>query len=169
LKKIYLITLLLFLPFFTILNASNITSSQIRALNFEKLIINNQNKPILHKLIAVNNFFNQITYKQDKQVWGKNDYWAKPSEFLKKGAGDCEDFALAKLYALQKLGIPKNKFKLIYSKIKKSEKSHMVLAYYHDNKKEPLILDNFNKKIFLATNRDDLEYIYAFNTIMLNK
>lgn len=138
-------------------------------MGFEKLISENQNKSILNKLIAVNNFFNQISYKNDSETWGKNDYWAKPKEFLAKGAGDCEDYALAKLYALMQLGIPQNKFKLIYSKIKKNEKPHMVLAYYYNSEKEPLILDNFNKKIFLKNKRNDLEYIYAFNTIMLNK
>lgn len=138
-------------------------------MGFEKLISENQNKSILKKLIAVNNFFNQISYKNDSETWGKNDYWAKPKEFLAKGAGDCEDYALAKLYALMQLGIPQNKFKLIYSKIKKNEKPHMVLAYYYNPEKEPLILDNFNKKIFLKNKRNDLEYIYAFNTIMLNK
>lgn len=168
-KKISLAIIFFIVTSFAFASDISETQANKRVIGFEKLINDNQNKPILHKLIAVNNFFNQISYKKDQEIWGKKDYWAKPSEFLRKGAGDCEDFALAKLYALEKLGIPQNRFKLIYSKIKKNEKPHMVLAYYYNLKKEPLILDNFNKKIFEKNKRNDLEYIYAFNTIMLNK
>ncbi len=168
-KKLSLLILLFLFTSFSFANSITNNYAEKRVIGFEKLINDNQNKSILKKLMAVNNFFNQISYKDDKETWGKKDYWAKPKEFLAKGAGDCEDYALAKLYALNKLGIPQDKFKLIYSKIKKNEKPHMVLAYYYNPKKEPLILDNFNKKIFLKNKRDDLEYIYAFNTIMLNK
>lgn len=150
-------------------NNKNNFQETLRLEAFNKLIKNNKNKSLVYKLVAVNTFFNQMKYKTDIELWGKNDYWAKPLEFLKKGAGDCEDYALAKLYALKKLGISQNKFKLYYSKIKKNEKPHMVLAFYYKENKEPLILDNFNKKIFTTTKRNDLEYIYAFNTIMLNK
>lgn len=168
-KKLCLISIIFLITTFSFASTAKDIQAENRIIGFENLIKKNQHKSTLHKLIAVNKFFNKITYKEDKQTWGKNDYWAKPKEFLNKGAGDCEDYALAKLYALNKLGIPLNKFKLIYSKIKKNEKPHMVLAYYYNTKKEPLILDNFNKKIFLANKRNDLEYIYAFNTIMLNK
>lgn len=168
-KKSIIFTILS-IVFSTFLNASaTSSSSQIRLDNYDKMIEDNKNKSLVHKLVAVNKFFNKITYKNDSSNWGKKDYWAKPKEFLSKGAGDCEDFALAKLYALQELGIPKEKLKLIYSKVKKDNKYHMVLAYYHDNNKEPFILDNFNQKIFTADKRDDLVYIYSFNTIMLNK
>lgn len=168
-KKISLLIIFFLFTSFAFASSTVDSSAEKRAMGFEKLISDNQDKSILNKLVAVNDFFNQISYKEDNRNWGKNDYWAKPKEFLNKGAGDCEDYALAKLYALNKLGIPQNKFKLIYSKIKKNEKPHMVLAYYYNPEKEPLILDNFNKKIFLKNKRNDLEYIYAFNTIMLNK
>lgn len=171
-KKITFI--LFFCCFFNFLNASTFEDKllmQEKFSNYDKLINENKNKPLVYKLIAVNSFFNQVKYQDDRSTWNKKDYWAKPDEFLKKGAGDCEDFALAKLYALQQLGISKDKFKLIYSKIKygKITKPHIVLAYYYNEKKEPLILDNFSTKITSANKRKDLVYIYAFNTIMLDK
>lgn len=169
-KKVVLVVFLLLNLFISEAFAAEIDPmANKRFLSYENLIKENQDKSLVRKLIAVNRFFNRLKYVEDKKTWGKNDYWAKPKEFLYKGKGDCEDYALAKLYALMQLGIPKNKFKLIYSKVKATKKSHLVLAYYHNDKKEPLILDNFNKKIISKTKRKDLVYIYAFNTIMLDK
>ena len=59
------------------------------------------NKPsqgtIQDKLNEVNQFFNaRMAFRDDIVVWKQQDYWATPIEFLRKGAGDCEDFALAK-------------------------------------------------------------------------
>ena len=34
------------------------------------------------KLRAVNDFFNKVCWLDDLTVWGKNDYWATPLEFL---------------------------------------------------------------------------------------
>ena len=49
------------------------------------------------RLAAVNGFFNQrVAFRDDIEVWGQIDYWATPLELLDKGAGDCEDYAIAK-------------------------------------------------------------------------
>ena len=146
---------------------TNITytkQAQKRFIAWDNLIKNNLDKPLSVKLNAVNNFFNALPYKGDRLNWGKKDYWAKPHEFIVVGKGDCEDYAIAKLYTLSKLGIPSSKFKFIYSKIKKEQKKHMVLAYYHNKKDEPFILDNINNRIFKANKRKDLVYLYAFHT-----
>lgn len=50
-------------------------------------------------LNRVNQFFNsRMRFRDDITVWGQQDYWATPIEFLRKGAGDCEDYALAKYF-----------------------------------------------------------------------
>src|SRR4051794_26131803 len=49
------------------------------------------------RLDTVNHFFNgRIVFRDDLQVWHTEDYWASPLETLQQGAGDCEDFAIAK-------------------------------------------------------------------------
>lgn len=50
--------------------------------------------------------FEQIAYKEDRQLYGMEDYWATPNETLQRLAGDCEDVAILKLALLQRLGIP---------------------------------------------------------------
>jgi predicted transglutaminase-like cysteine proteinase len=45
-----------------------------------------------------------ITYRHDHSHWNANDYWATAEETLRRGAGDCEDIAVAKMQALRRLG-----------------------------------------------------------------
>lgn len=66
----------------------------------------------------VNQFFNsRIRFVDDMTVLGQEDYWATPVEALrKKGAGDCEDYALAKYFTLRELGVPASQLRITYYK-----------------------------------------------------
>ncbi|BBM67444.1 transglutaminase-like cysteine peptidase [Vibrio alfacsensis] len=115
------------------------------------------------KLKAVNDFFNQLYFVDDIKLWGKKDYWATPLEFLGSNGGDCEDFTIAKYFSLLELGVPDSKMRLVYVKAIELNQFHMVLAYYPTPSSEPLILDNLNPRIVLASKRSDLLPIYSFN------
>ncbi|MDD9300997.1 MAG: transglutaminase-like cysteine peptidase [Desulfobacter sp.] len=122
-----------------------------------------QNDPDEEKLAAVNRFFNQIPYRTDRKNWGKSDYWASRLEFLGKGMGDCEDYAVAKYLTLTQLGVPQERLFMTYVRAKGfSEAAHMVVSYYTDRKAVPLILDNYDKRILPATQRKDLIPVYSF-------
>jgi predicted transglutaminase-like cysteine proteinase len=115
------------------------------------------------KVREINTFFNRLEYRSDAQVWGKSDYWATRLEFLGKGMGDCEDYAVAKFLTLIQLGVPAEKLFLTYVKaIGWAETAHMVVSYYPQKGGVPLILDNYNKQIVLATERKDLLPVYSF-------
>lgn len=134
---------------------------------WDKVIQNAKDKDVLNKLKDVNDFFNKLKYKTDPRHWKKKDYWASPFEFLGTGAGDCEDYAIAKYYTLRKLGIPEKKLRITYVKLlrarTKYQQAHMVLTYYHKPNSTPIVLDNINKKLKLATKRKDLRPVYSFN------
>lgn len=115
------------------------------------------------KLRSVNQFFNQMYFVDDTILWGKNDYWATPLEFLGSNAGDCEDFTIAKYFSLLELGVPDKKLRLVYVKALELNQFHMVLAYYSTPSAEPLILDNLNPEIKRGSKRPDLRPIYSFN------
>ncbi len=138
-----------------------------RLILWDNLIETAKKEKLLYKLKMVNDFFNKITYKLDSVHWGKNDYWASPFEFLGTGAGDCEDYAIAKYYTLRQLGIPDEKLRIVYVKLlrknSKFEQAHMVLTYYHSPDSTPIVLDNVNKKLVLANKRNDLKPVYSFN------
>ena len=84
----------------------------------------------IDKLTEINRFFNrQVRFSDDIQIWRQNDYWATPIETLVKGAGDCEDYSIAKYFTLRRLGIPSSKLRITYVKALNYNQAHMVLTY----------------------------------------
>jgi predicted transglutaminase-like cysteine proteinase len=120
------------------------------------------------KLNKINAFFNRrIVFQSDLEVWGQNDYWASPLEFIGRGAGDCEDFAIAKYMTLQLLGIGKERLRLIYVRAQSGSMpsiAHMVLGFYPQPTEEPLILDNLISSVRPASQREDLTPVFSFNS-----
>lgn len=127
-----------------------------------------RSQPVEQQLNLVNNFFNRrIRYELDPTVWGQNDYWASPLEFMGRGMGDCEDYSIAKYVTLQLLGVPNEKLRLIYVRARTAgalTEAHMVLGYYDDPTGEPLILDNLITSVRPASRRNDLSPVFSFNS-----
>lgn len=114
------------------------------------------------QLRAVNEFFNaSLRFDDDSHIWQRIDYWATPVESLYQGAADCEDYALAKYVSLRRLGVPMERLRLTY--VLASGQAHMVLAYYADADAEPWVLDNRITTVLPASQRRDLQPVYAFN------
>ncbi|UZE95998.1 transglutaminase-like cysteine peptidase [Alkalimarinus alittae] len=118
---------------------------------------------IERKLSLVNDFFNEAEFKTDMSQWGKEDYWASPVELLSTNAGDCEDYSIAKYFTLLAMGVPAENLRITYVKAVRLNQAHMVLAYYEEPNKEPLILDNMIGRILPASERPDLLPVYSFN------
>lgn len=138
-------------------------SAEKRFHTLKKLFQEAQGLNEKDQLVRVNDFFNQIPYSSDQKSWKETDYWATPSEFLSKGRGDCEDFAIAKFFALLELGIPKEKLFLTYAVIDNLTQRHMVLAYYEYDGAIPLILDNRTLSIDPESMNHDYIPLYRFN------
>ncbi|HLZ19508.1 MAG TPA: transglutaminase-like cysteine peptidase [Smithellaceae bacterium] len=137
--------------------------AQSRLLAWENLIRSDQNNSDREKLEKVNAFINKIPYGEDISIWGVADYWATPVEFLGRGAGDCEDYAIAKYFTLRTMGIPDQKLRVTYVKAMQLDRTHMVLTYANKPGDEPLVLDNLDKSIKPASERHDLIPIFSFN------
>ena len=123
------------------------------------------------RMKRINDFFNrQIKFGEDSVIWNQPDYWATPLETLGLGAGDCEDFAIAKYYSLKEVGVSPEKLRLIYVRAKTGSsdaiapQAHMVLAYYAQPEAEPLVLDNLINEIRPASRRPDLVPVFSFNS-----
>ncbi|MBU1657932.1 transglutaminase-like cysteine peptidase [bacterium] len=129
----------------------------------EKLLNYAVNLSEYEKLVAVNDFFNKVPWMSDQAVWGEEDHWATPLEFLGRNKGDCEDFVIAKYATLKRLGIPDKKLFITYAKSIKYPQGHMILSYYDTPKSIPLILDNTNYEVLPGDKRSDLSPIYSFN------
>lgn len=123
------------------------------------------------KLKDVNEYFNRkLRFEDDARLWGQNDYWATPIEALLKGAGDCEDYAIAKYFSLKFLGVPVEKLRITYVRARiggggsNVVQAHMVLTYYPAPDAEPMVLDNLVSEIRPASRRGDLLPIFSFNS-----
>lgn len=139
-----------------------------------QLIIDIKNSSDLEKLTKINDFFNErILFVNDAELWKTSDYWATPLETLGRKAGDCEDFSIAKYAILRLAGVENNKLRLVYVKASLQGdgisyvQAHMVLSYYQTPQSTPLILDNLNPNILLASSRKDLSPIFSFNSSSL--
>jgi predicted transglutaminase-like cysteine proteinase len=134
---------------------------------WRRLMADSRSLPDSDKLNMVNAFFNrQMLFEDDLVVWGQDDYWATPLEFMGRGAGDCEDFVIAKYITLQMLGMGNQRLRLIYVRAKigsTASVAHMVLGFYPQPTEEPLILDNLISSVRPASQRPDLSPVFSFN------
>jgi predicted transglutaminase-like cysteine proteinase len=138
---------------------------------WQRLISNQQATSVLEKAKAVNDFFNKNTRFSDDIIhWKQSDYWATPLETLGTGAGDCEDYTIAKYFTLIRLGVPVEHLRLIYVRAQiggntsKIFQAHMVLGYYAEPNSIPLILDSLVSNIETADKRNDLHPVFSFNS-----
>ena len=88
---------------------------------------------------AVNQYANRKQYVLDLDNYGLEDYWAIAREFLQNG-GDCEDYALTKLFSLRWLGFPTEDLRIVVLQDTNLRIPHAILAVSSND--DILILDN---------------------------
>ncbi|ODN66825.1 hypothetical protein A9E74_01522 [Methylophaga muralis] len=131
---------------------------------WQTLMLEGKDLPELEKLTAVNDFFNNnVMFVDDIVLWNQEDYWATPIEMLSLGAGDCEDYSIAKYFTLKQLGVNEDKLRITYVKAVNLNQAHMVLTYFENRRAIPLVLDNLISEIQPANRRQDLIPVYSFN------
>jgi predicted transglutaminase-like cysteine proteinase len=92
-------------------------------------------------LSLVNNSVNNlIRYRADRA-----DIWATPSETVAAGAGDCEDFAIAKMWMLRAMGYTPEQLQLVVLRNKKSGAFHAVLVVHTGDAN--YVLDNLSNHV----------------------
>ena len=91
------------------------------------------------QLQAINRFFNRWPYRSDREIYSIGEYWATPSEFLAR-SGDCEDYVIAKFFALRELGFSNDQLRIVIVYDRLRGIGHAVLAVNLDD--DILILNN---------------------------
>ncbi|OLF56705.1 cysteine protease LapG [Pseudomonas chlororaphis] len=131
---------------------------------WQQLLVAQNQASEMEQLKVVNLFFNKnMRYVEDIDLWHQVDYWETPVEALWKGAGDCEDYAIAKYFSLRHLGVSSDKLRITYVKALRQNRAHMVLTYYSSPEAMPLVLDSLIDAIQPASQRTDLLPVYSFN------
>jgi predicted transglutaminase-like cysteine proteinase len=81
-----------------------------------------------------------IRAASDLAQYGETDVWSSPLETFARGAGDCEDYAIAKFAALRQAGVPAEDLRIIIMRNTFHGEDHAVTAARLDG--HWLMLDN---------------------------
>jgi len=118
--------------------------------------------PELAVLDLVNRSVNAaMTYREDTALWGVGDYWATPSEVARKGAGDCEDFAIAKFWLLRSLGVSAEQLQLVVLQDTRRQLFHAVLVAHIGS--GSYVLDNVTNRLNRDTAYAQYQPIMSFS------
>ncbi|MDB5504144.1 MAG: hypothetical protein JWR89_4046 [Tardiphaga sp.] len=108
---------------------------------FLSLIETSRNLTGLARITAVNRAINlAIRPMTDLAQYGQAELWATPLMTFTSGAGDCEDYAIAKYAALIQLGVSPDDLRLVVAYDRGTRENHAVAAVRLEQRW--LILDN---------------------------
>lgn len=111
---------------------------------------------------AINRWVNrEIAFGEDRDVYGRADYWAPAGETLRRGVGDCEDFAIAKMELLSALGVSREKMRLVVARDLVRNADHAVLVVTLAD--GAVMLDNMTDRLLDARLPNDYRPIMSFS------
>jgi predicted transglutaminase-like cysteine proteinase len=103
-------------------------------------------RPALEQLRVANAAVNDaLGYRSDRSNWGRGDHWATPAEMAERGAGDCEDYAIAKFWLLRSLGFAPEQLQLVVLRDSRRGLYHAVLVAHVSGKR--YVLDNLSTAV----------------------
>jgi len=98
-----------------------------------------------------------------RYVTEEKNYWQTLDETLQRGAGDCDDFAIAKYQALKQAGVPASQLRLAHVR-KGLDYQHMVVVYTPTGKiNDGYVLDNIDKRVRPLSERTSFQVLYSLN------
>lgn len=115
----------------------------------------------IERLDAVNRYVNhRIAFTDDSRQFGRADLWLSASATLKRGKGDCEDYAIAKMQMLRAAGIAKRDMYLVIVKDLVRRSDHAVLVVRSGGRL--MLLDNGTDEIRDAHASSDYRPVLTF-------
>lgn len=115
-----------------------------------------------NRLAAINSWVNRrIAYTEDKDLFGKADYWAGAKRTLQLGKGDCEDYALLKMKLLEAAGISREDMFLTVALDLVRRADHAVLIVRTPDGYR--MLDNNTDTVLDATDANDYRPVLSFS------
>jgi len=127
---------------------------------WKAIIAQTKDLDLKSKLRTINAIMNGHPYILDPVNWGVADYWATPFEFLRKN-GDCEDYAIAKFYALRDSGVSTDQMRVVALMDLNLGLGHAILVVYVDG--TPMVLDNQIQKVVPASSIKHYKPVYSVN------
>lgn len=110
---------------------------------------------------AVNRYVNhRVRFVDDARQYGREDLWSAASETLRRGRGDCEDYAIAKLQMLRAAGFSDRDLYLVVAKDLVRRADHALLVVRAGGRM--LVLDNGTDTILDADDARDYRPVLTF-------
>jgi len=111
------------------------------ALEFLSIVDSGRIRAGRARLGEINRAVNlKLRPKSDLALYGEDDVWSAPLATFAIGAGDCEDYAIAKFVALQEAGVSPDDLRIVILRDDRREEDHAVVAARLDG--NWLMLDN---------------------------
>ena len=127
---------------------------------FERIAAETGGRTLAEKAGIVNAAVNSaILYKADRTLYGELDHWATPQESLARASGDCEDFAILKMTALRRAGVPAQSMSLVVLRDRGRGVYHAVLAVATAS--GSLILDNTRADVVMDTELPEYQPLFS--------
>jgi predicted transglutaminase-like cysteine proteinase len=127
---------------------------------WRKFIDSIRTLPRDRQLERVNQYANHRRYVLDIENYGVEDYWAVAREFLYAG-GDCEDYAITKLFSLRWLNYPTDDARIVILQDTNLRIPHAVLAVSRGQ--DIAILDNQTSQIVSHNDIAHYRPVYSVN------
>ncbi len=109
----------------------------------------------------VNRFVNnRVTFVDDSRQFGRPDVWLTASETLRRGRGDCEDYAIAKMQLLREAGISERDMYLVIAKDLVRRSDHAILVVRAGQRM--LMLDNGSDELLDSESVADYRPVLTF-------
>ncbi len=135
-------------------DAARLARLTVQAGPWNAMLAKASASPSRDPLLAVNNWVNwNLRYQDDSY----GDQWSSAPATLARGYGDCEDFALAKMALLEKLGVPGHDMYLVVLR-DRQDVEHAILAVKRGGRL--MVLDNRTDKVLPA------ELVHDYRPIM---
>ena len=114
------------------------------------------------RLEAVNRYVNaRVAFIDDSRQYGLADHWTSAADTLRRGRGDCEDYAIAKLQLLRRAGFADKDLYLVILRDSLRRADHAVLVVRAEGRL--LVLDNSTDRLIDSFEMPDYRPIFTFS------
>jgi predicted transglutaminase-like cysteine proteinase len=116
----------------------------------------------IEQLEAVNRYVNaRVKFIDDIRQYGVDDHWNTAADTLRRGRGDCEDYAIAKLQLLRRAGFAEKDLYLVILHDALRRTDHAVLVARAEDRL--LVLDNGTDRLVDSYEMPDYRPIVTFS------
>lgn len=116
----------------------------------------------IEQLEAINRYVNsRVKFIDDIRQYGVADHWTTAADTLRRGRGDCEDYAIAKLQLLRRAGFAEKDLYLVILRDALRRADHAVLVARAEGRL--LVLDNGTDRLIDSYEMPDYRPIVTFS------